>query len=211
MPEHTHYNCTLRTGAVALGRPQSFIGLLIAMAQFRIRSWRPFSHAAPVVVGNLREMLDDPQYPDDVLEYTIDAAPPKVTATRIDIQLLAGASLMIRDVPTQVRAHVPPDLLQARTRDWLRQTVGFTGYDTLRLFQLLVRCPFDWRPTRVIEDTRRRLVKTICSSYTTRTLEELFCYDAVPERAHLWTVPSDIAGTRGLVTLTRELRLDATM
>jgi hypothetical protein len=184
-------NVTLRTGDVLLRRPSGIIGHAIAILQWQWPSWRPFSHAAPVwVLGGV--------------PHAVDAEVGGLHANPIEPQVVAGASFMVRKVPEAVRCRVDPGKLVCRAAEWFGQQVDVVTYDYWDLFRLLWRCPLGWRPAKESGVVVRR--KIVCSAFTSATLRRLFEYDAVPEHCDRWTTPSDLAATRGLATVTRELR-----
>ena len=189
---------------VALFRPTSLRGYAIALAQWHWPCWYPLCHAAPVWV------IDEPvwlEHADRKLlpgAYTVDATGGGLVPHQVQAHVASGASIIVRDVPPQVRRSVTPHILAERAEHWFQTNIGRVRYDKLRLFRFLYRCPLGWRPNG--ETGSAVLRSTVCSSWTSRTTWELFDHDDVPAYRRYWTTPSDLAATRELVTLTFELR-----
>ena len=209
----SRFNVRVLTGQVALYPVTVHSGLLswaIGLAQapkLLFGSYHPYCHAAPVWV--VEEPVELPYLGRTIPPgaYTVDATALGLMPTRLDSQLHQGASITIRDVPPSVRFSVPDTLIAERARCWHCRNIGRVTYDCGRLFRFLWRIPTDWLPLRMPKMARRVLLRTVCSSYTTRSTYKVFDYDDVPLYAAYWTSPSDLGATRDLHTVTHELRL----
>lgn len=210
----TLFNIPLKTGMIALS-PYSlesgWLGLGITIAQLPRMLWNrgasPLVHAAPVWVVYEHTSLPGTGELLCPEAYTVDAVGGGLVATRIDAQLLAKRTLVIRDVPEEVRANAPSGQLgiEKRMSEWHIHNIGRLRYDVRRLFGFLFRIPFNWTPCR--EKPGRVLKSTVCSAYTAISARHAFAFDVVPEYADFWTSPSDLGRSQELVTLTHELKL----
>jgi len=201
------------TGQVALypvtvhSSPLAWAIALAQMPKLLRGTYHPFYHAAPVWV------VDEPvelPYLNRMLApgaYTVDATALGLVATRLDSQLRAGATIMIRDVPPTVRHSIKESAIAERARCWHARNIGRVMYDRRRLLRFLWRLPLDWLPLKVPKKARSVLLRTVCSSYTSLSTYKVFSYDDVPRYAAFWTTPSDLGRTRELYTVTAELRL----
>ena len=198
------FNVQLLTGQVLLFRPRTLLGHAISILQWQWPSWRPLSHAAPVWVITEPTRLAGIQRTIEPGTYCVDAVGGGLRVNSVAAHLLAGASIIVRDVPPSVRDGIEPAIIAERARLWHHENVGYVSYAKFRLLAFLVRCPLGWRPRD--EKGSRVLRSTVCSSYTSRSTYEVFNHDDVPGYRRRWTTPSDLAATRELVTKTRELR-----